>query len=274
MSEETRLNSWYLHEKLVLSLLSMREAIDLTRRIPGPEHPFARALRTELFERALSRYLAHDDIGSLVVEHLRGRLKQGQLVWLEQAIAFRGVGVALEVIERGGNGRASFSTRLATDKGIRASGTYSAARLTCDTAADQLSGAKRQFVLGYVQAIIAGEIELRPIVIARRWLRPTPDVGYWYPVDPAHVWPCDVDQFAGVDFGLRLTKADLNVLKDISETVGLRLHRRCTPSGTPIWTTRRYLVTGPSPALLPSSPRSWTEGPRRSGARAVGHLAR
>lgn len=70
MSEETRLNSWYLHEKLVLSLLSMREAIDLTRRIPGPEHPFARALRTELFERALSRYLAHDDIGSLAVEHL------------------------------------------------------------------------------------------------------------------------------------------------------------------------------------------------------------
>lgn len=37
MSEETGLDSWFLHEKLVLSLLSERDATKLTRRIPGPE---------------------------------------------------------------------------------------------------------------------------------------------------------------------------------------------------------------------------------------------
>ncbi|MGH7747956.1 MAG: hypothetical protein ACREQ5_24825, partial [Candidatus Dormibacteria bacterium] len=31
MAEETGLDSWFLHEKLVLSLLSKRDAIDLTR---------------------------------------------------------------------------------------------------------------------------------------------------------------------------------------------------------------------------------------------------
>jgi hypothetical protein len=67
-------------------------------------------MHLELFERALAAYLAHNDVDSLEVEHLQGRLKQGQLVWLEQAIAFKGVGVALEVAKRGGNGRASFST--------------------------------------------------------------------------------------------------------------------------------------------------------------------
>jgi hypothetical protein len=219
MSEETGLESWFLHEKLVLGLFSERDAIDLTRRIPGPEHPFAQVMRVEFFERALAAYLAHNDVESLEVEHLRGRLRQGQLVWLEQAIAFKGVGVALKAATRGGNGRASFSTCLATDKEVRVSGTYSVARLTCSTAASELSGTTRQFVLGYVQTITGGEIELWPIVIAQRWLRPTPEIADWHPVDPAYVWPSAIDQFAGVDFGQRLTKVDLNVLKDIPETV-------------------------------------------------------
>jgi hypothetical protein len=126
----------------------------------APEHPFAQVMRVEFFERALAAYLEHNDVDSLEVEHLRGHLKQGQLVWLEQAIAFKGVGVALEAVKRGGNGRASFSTCLATDKEVRVSGTYSAARLTCRTAAGELSGTKRQFVLGYVQTITGGEMAL------------------------------------------------------------------------------------------------------------------
>jgi hypothetical protein len=190
----------------------------LTDRIPSPERPFAQMMRVELFERALATYLACNDVASLAVEHLPGRLKQRQLVWLEQDIAFKGVRVALEVVKRGGNGRASFSTRLATDRTVRVSGTYSVARLTCSTAPSQLSGTKQQFVLGYVQAISADEIELRPIVITQRWLRPTPEI-YCHPADPAHVWPSTVDKFADVDFRQRLTKADLNVLKDIPETV-------------------------------------------------------
>jgi hypothetical protein len=171
MSEETGLDSWFLHEKLVLSLFSECAAIALTRRIPGPEHPFAQAMRVEFFERALAAYLARNDVDSLEVAHLRGRLKQGQLVWLEQAIAFKGVGVALKAVERGGDGRASFSACLATDKEVRVSGAYSAARLTCGTAAGQLSGTKRQFVFGYVQTITADEIELLLTVI------PADDVG-------------------------------------------------------------------------------------------------
>ena len=55
MAEEAGLDSWFLHEKLVLSFLSKRDAIDLTRRIPGPEDPFAHVMRVDFFERALAR---------------------------------------------------------------------------------------------------------------------------------------------------------------------------------------------------------------------------
>jgi hypothetical protein len=62
----------------------------------------------------------------------------------------------------------------------------------------------------------AGEIGLRPIVIARRWARPD-SAAFKVWDDTAHVWPSAVDQFGGVNFRLRLAKADLDVLRLIPE---------------------------------------------------------
>ncbi len=121
------------------------------------------------------------------MEHLRGRLRPGQLVWLQQAIRFKGLGIALAAIARGGNGRASFCARLATDKGVSVRGTYNAARLTCSTAEGELSGTERQFLLGYVRSVTATEVVLRPIAIAQRWLQPNPEIDNWYPVEPARL---------------------------------------------------------------------------------------
>jgi hypothetical protein len=217
-TKRTGLESWFLHEKLVLALLSEQEAVNLIQRIPDPEQPFAHELRVDLYERALTDYLTHRDVASLDVEHFRGRLKEGEIVWLEQAIAFKGLGAAVEDIRRGGNRRASFSARLATDTSVRVVGTYSAARLSGASSVDQLSGTKRNSILGYVQTITDDKIELRPIVIGQRWLRPAPEIDDWNPVDALHVWPSSVDQFAGVDFKTRLTTSHLNALKNIPET--------------------------------------------------------
>lgn len=217
MSEDTGLDAWFVHEKLALNLLADREAAQLVRRIPPTDHPFAATTRLDLFERAMTRFLAKAEVGSLELEHHRGRLTQGQLVWLEQAISFKGLGVALRMIEHGRDGRASFSARLAASTTSRVAGEYNAAHLMTSTAVGQLTGTKRQFVLGYVQHVAADEIQLRPIVIAMRWLRPTPDLDSWDPVDPAHLWLHAVDQFSEVDFTVRLTNADLDVLKDLPE---------------------------------------------------------
>lgn len=217
MSEETGLDAWFVHEKLVLNLLTSHEVAELSGRIPVAEAPLAQARRVDLFERALATYLTNNEVSSLEVELLQERLKEGQLVWLEQAIAFKGLGEALRKIQRGGDGRASFTATLAGNGEVNVKGTYNAERVTGSTSGEQLSRTKRQFVLGYVQSIAGNEIELRPILIAHRWLRPTPEIQGWIPRDPAHVWPAAIDQFAGVDFGQRVTEADLNILKNFPE---------------------------------------------------------
>jgi hypothetical protein len=144
MSEDTGLDAWFLHEKLALNLLSESEAAALVRRMPRPGDPFTGTVRLDLFERAIAGFLAKTEVASLEVEHLRGRLTQGQLVWLEQAMSFKGLGVALRLIKRGGDGRASFSARLAADPTTRVLGEYSAARLMSSTAMSQLTGTTRQ----------------------------------------------------------------------------------------------------------------------------------
>jgi len=217
MHAEKVVEAWFLHEKLALSLLSENDAQTLTRQIPAPEEPFAQMMRTELFERALTTYLVSNDIHSLAVEQLHERLALGQLVWLDQAIAFKGVGAALKKVREGSQGRASFSARLATKSETRVVGSYDAAKLTCNSAPGQLSGTKRQFILGYISELSDDEIGLRPIVIATRWLKPPTSRFSRLSTDDAHLWPASVDQFAEVDFRKRLSASDLNVLRDVPE---------------------------------------------------------
>ena len=217
VAEETGLEAWFLHEKLVFSLLAEQELTSLRQRLPDAADPRAETMRTELFERALTAYLERSAVASLIEAHSRGELHVGQLAWLDQVLSFKGMSAALEAIGRGARGTATFSASLATDKSIRVRGEYNVARLTSNTASDVLSGTKRQFVLGYVDGIAAGEIELRPVVIATRRLRPVPEIPVWYGDDPSWVTPAAIDQFAGVDFRQRLERPDLDILKGVPE---------------------------------------------------------
>ncbi|MFF5291919.1 hypothetical protein [Paractinoplanes globisporus] len=220
MSEDTGLDAWFVHEKLVLNLLSRQDGVELGRRIPGPAHPFAQTMRLDAFERVVAAYLARNDVASLAAVHHQGTLAEGKVLWLEQPISFKGFGPAWAAIDSGADrdARASFSAVLSTDSQLRVRGTFNPRHMTCNSAFSQLSGTKSQFVLGYVQRVTDDEVELRPIVIAQRWLRPRPELDIGDPGDPAHIAPRAVDQFAGVNFAQRLTKKDLEVLRTVSET--------------------------------------------------------
>jgi hypothetical protein len=205
----------FFHERLVIDLVADSTASSL-RNLPPPTNGWERSGRSHQFATALARYLDSAEVASLDVEHMQGRLHPNQVVWFEQAIPFKGIAEAMAKAERDGYGRASFNARLSTDANCRVKATFNAAWNTTSSALDQLSGTKRQYVLAYVESVSSTEIELRPIVIARRWLRP-PSIHDSKLSDPTHVWPADIDQFKGVDFAQRLSKDDLSALRPVSE---------------------------------------------------------
>lgn len=215
VSETSRLEAWFLHERLVLDLVDSNTARTLTQ-LGAPTDGWERGVRAHHFEMALSNYLDTAEVASLDVEHMQGRLDAGRLVWFEQAIPFKGISAAVTKAESGGHGLASFNARLSTDTTCRVKGTYNASRITSSSSLDQLSGTKPQYVLGYTESVSPTEIEVRPIVIARRWLGPTANDDIRM-ADPNHVWATEIDQFAGVDFGERLDKSALEVLRSVSE---------------------------------------------------------
>jgi len=207
------LEAWFLHEELVLKLLGRQEARQLTRELPPHGTPFAELHSRHAFEEALAERLQVLDVKSLAVTRLDASTVVGDLVWLEQAFYFKGLGSA----RSGDGGRASFSGKLDVDPSLTVTGEYNAQRVRGETAVDQLSGRSRQFIVGYVLESGATRVRLRPLFIGQRLVTVANSE---YPMDvrdAAHVWPRYVDQFKGVDFDSKLTRKDLNVLKDAPE---------------------------------------------------------
>jgi hypothetical protein len=211
-----RLEVWFVHDTLLLSLLPAKEADTLERKLRAAEsHPMRTAARALVVQETLTEYLTTRSIPSIAEEVMRDTADPGQVVWLEQAIAFRNPrrSSSGNVLA---NARASFSAKLNTDNTVRVQGTYNLSRLTSDTANYELAGTKRQFVLGYIEALAPAEITIRPIVIASRWYSANQSDFFVSP-DPLYVWPNQVDQFSGVDFNSRLSKRDLEPLRSLPE---------------------------------------------------------
>jgi hypothetical protein len=226
--------------------------------------PFAGAHRRNAFEGALAKYLEPACVQPLAIAHVDGNVAPGQLVWLDQALHFKGVGAAAWSTN---GGRASFSGKLDVDASVTVTGEFNVGRVTSPTAAGMLSGRRLQFLLGYVQEATPSRISLRPIFIGQRMTMSS--AGHQLDLrDIAHVWPGSVDQFVGVDFASRLTAKDLQTLKSVPEeqikTVVRRPHRRADrsqglgrravrPLDQPVvrrWTALRAAIAFKGPAIF------------------------
>jgi hypothetical protein len=133
-------------------------------------------------------------------------------VWLDQDFYFKGVGQSYAA---GLDSGASFYCKLDIDRSVRLAGEFNPQRITTGSSIHYLTGRKPVFVVAYVEAIGQDEITIRPIFIGHRLL--VNGIIEHFFNDAAKVHPSMVVEFEDVDFGQRVSKADLNVLRDISE---------------------------------------------------------
>lgn len=197
------LYAWFLHEELLSRLFESTPRGRLeraARRLSG----FGRGDHLA-YAHELERWLTGHSVQSLDLALATGACHPGQLVWLQPAFTWSDVAAERQARRAGdADVRSFFQARIVVDevRSVRAHGTFNPARLTSSTSNVELRGTRHQFMLGQVAYVSADEVELRPLAIATRLLRPpgghepewTPHP-QWQRVDIG-----EVEQFASVDF--------------------------------------------------------------------------
>lgn len=170
--------------------------------------------------RAIHQWLRSHEVPALAVALQRGGVERGQLVWTEMAFHWSDVAAERRALWAGAEVRCSFHSAVevtgSEGRHVEIEGTFNPRYVTCSTANVELRGVRSQYVMGYVADSTPDAVELRPIAIGERLLRPpstwsAPAV-YWQAVHPRQV-----DQFANVDWGQPVSTADLDSLRAVPE---------------------------------------------------------
>lgn len=210
MEEQVKLDPRFLHDRLVTALVGA----EATAQLPfvDPRHPMATSVNHTLLAEALWEFVSRKRIPSGSAEFLAGRLKQGQLVWFDQAFWFKDVAKSYQA---GSHDGATFHAKLDVDQAIRVSGEFNPQRITSASSLTYLTRRKPAFVLGYVNEVSSNDITLRPIAIAHRML--IEGVFETEFRDRLRIHPSEIDQFQGVDFDMALERKDLELLREVPE---------------------------------------------------------
>ncbi|NKS50175.1 hypothetical protein GS480_15730 [Rhodococcus hoagii] len=210
MDEQVKLDPWFLHDRLVVALIGAK----VTAQLPflDPSHPMATSINHTLLAEALWEFVSRNRVPSGSAEFLAGRLKQGQLVWFDQAFWFRDVEKSYRA---GSHAGATFHTTLDVDRAIRVSGEFNPQRITSSSSLTYLTRRQPAFVLGYATGVNSNDITLRPIVIAHRMLVEGGSETRFR--DRLRIHPSEIDQFKGVEFDMALERKDLKLLREVPE---------------------------------------------------------
>lgn len=211
MSDDSILMPWFLHDGLATDIIGPTNAAHLPLRSGGDA--YSQNLNRRLLTEALWDTLREADIPSGRSLAVAGELERGQLVWFNETFWFKDVGKAFH--ERISDG-AQLHLKLTTgDCEVSIRGRFNAARVTSDSSLANLSRQYHAFVAAFVRDVTPDEVTIRPVVIADRGNNVAG--GMTQLRDDLRVWPQSVDAFKDVDFGARLAKKDLDVLRDVPE---------------------------------------------------------
>jgi hypothetical protein len=212
------LYAWFLHEELLVRLFdgtSRGRFERLGRRALG----VGRGNRLA-YARELERWLARYPVQALDLAVATGDCQPEQLVWLHHEFVWSDV-AAERRARRAGDAevRSSFESDLVVGEGrsVRVHGSFNPARLTSSTSNVELRGTRHQFMLGHVAAASVDAVELRPLAIATRLLRPPEGRAAEWTLHPRwqRIDVGEVEQFARIDFDV--APGALDVMRNVPE---------------------------------------------------------
>jgi hypothetical protein len=204
------LEPYFLHQEQVQTLLGPQRTASARARAASrsdPEAAVPYVLAAELAE-ALSA-LGVSELARCVLEQ---DLRVGRVVGAELEFTFRRA--------RDGNAPGVkpvvFTAVLDTGEPLRVTGSFNSARTASSSAIGNLTGSRRAYLIGTVTALSAARIELRPTFIGiRSFLDDDPAIGSMVP--GLRVYPSEIGQFSGIDFGCPVTEAELGAIRQVPE---------------------------------------------------------
>lgn len=140
-------------------------------------------------------------------------VEAGRLVTMHRSLYFRGAAAALKKQQEGQKSYADFHGKLSEFDEILIEGKFSPEHFTCSSSTDRLSGRGTMFLLGLIDEVKEGSIQIRPIIIGDRVYGDTADI---FTQNVFHILPEDIDEFSKMA-PHNAQKWDINRLRDVSE---------------------------------------------------------
>ena len=184
---------YFLHKGALLAMEPPEAARLGALAVGSPDNPLGIMTVNHEFARAAVSVIHRNAVEPVRKLLLRGRLRQGQLVWEESRVFFRGSRAYQEFDGGKKRVRVPFKMPLTEFGGHTVRGDFSPAHIVDSfSARGHLSGNGHFFLFGYVQEASSTETELRAVLIGRR-MRVGVPVPYR---DALHVNPADIREFS------------------------------------------------------------------------------
>lgn len=204
------LDPYFLHQEQVQSLIGERRT----------ETARARAARRNDPASALPYTLASELAGalpSLGIEELakcvlRQDLRVEQIVGANLEFTFR----RQRDQDAPGYKPASFEAGLDAGEPVRVTGDFNSARTASSSSQGNLTGTRRAYLIGTVTGLTGQQVTIRPVFIGARSFTDD-DLTNGEPVPGLRVYPSDIRQFSGVDFGSPISQAELDAVLRVPE---------------------------------------------------------
>jgi hypothetical protein len=205
------LEPYFLHQELVQGLIGPQRTASALAQITRRDNP---AVATPyILAEALADALPALRISELLKIAHEQAIHVGQVVGVAQEVTFR----RAKDRDAPGVRPVDFTAVLDVEEPLNLAGTFNSVRMASASAVGGLTGSRRVYLIGTITDLSRAKIEIRPAFIGIRSLIEGDDsasgeIGYGL-----RIYPSEVGQFGGVDFGRSVPPAELKAVLAVPE---------------------------------------------------------